>query len=51
MLQQNFANYIFMFRIQIVMIYIKTLLWVEFEFNRFKKVLESVGQSEHHNIT
>ena len=25
--------------------------WVEFEFNRFKKVFDSVGQSEYHNIT
>ena len=27
------------------------LRWVEFELNRFKKVLDSVGQSDYHNIT
>ena len=26
------------------------LWWVEFEFNRFKKVLDSVGQSNYHKI-
>ena len=25
--------------------------WVEFEFNQFKKVLDSVGQIEYQNIT
>ena len=29
----------------------KYIWWVEFDFNQLKKVLDSVRQSEYHNIT
>ena len=32
-------------------VYSEEFWWVEFEFDRFKNVLDSVGQSEYHNIT